>query len=201
MIAKSEILRSEALSLLPAMRAEARRPATADQIKTTISTRFALFPQPQRNDAEWAAWWADYIDALEGLPASAVEAGMAAWVRSPDAEWMCKPGKLRELAATVPNSNRWARAHRIATAACVELPPETDKAKTPERDRLDAEAVKALMADFHAQMKAKAPPPVSLTRSIPSPCAPVDETGVSEEMRALLAKQRPSPPIQDKEAA
>lgn len=192
-IGKSAILKAEALAALPMIRAEALKPATVDQIKATISQRFALFPQPQRNPAEWAAWWADYIDALDGLTAPAVEAGMAAWVKNPDAEFMCKPGKLRELALTTPNHNRWARAHKLAVAATVEPIRDHEAAPTPQRDRQTAEEVKALMADFHEQMRAKAPPPVSLTRSIPTPSAAVDDRGVSEEMRALLAKQNPTP--------
>jgi len=188
-IAGSALLKAEAAEALPALRAAARAPASEAQIKATISQRFALFPQPQRNDAEWAAWWADYIDALSGLTAAAIEAGMAAWVKSPDAEWMCKPGKLRELATTVPNSNKWARAHHIASSACVEPIKDHEREPTPIQHKQNAEEVAALMKDFHAQMKAKAPPPVSRTRMIPPPCAQVDETGVSKEMRTLLAKQ------------
>ncbi len=191
-ITKSAILKAEARDALPALRAAALTPATEDQIKATISQRFALFPQPQRNDAEWAAWWADYFDALSGLTAPAVEAGMAAWVKSPDAEWLCKPGKLRELAMTTPNNNRWARAARIAIAATIEPIRDYEKPKTPAMEKQDAETVAALMKDFHAQMKAKAPPPVSRTRSIPPPCAPVDETGISAEMRDLLDRQNPN---------
>lgn len=172
------------------MRAAALTPATQNQIKAIIGQRFALFPQPQRNDAEWAAWWADYFDALSGLSAPAVEAGMAAWVKSPDAEWLCKPGKLRELATTTPNNNRWARAHRIAVAATIEPIRDFDVEPTPERERQTAEEVALLLADFHAQMKAKAPPPVTRDRPGP-PCAAVDERGISPQMRALLDRQNP----------
>lgn len=201
-ITKSPLLKTEAAKAIPALRTAALTPATEEQIMATISQRFALFPQPQRNPAEWAAWWADYFDALSGLTAPAVEAGMAAWVKLPDSEWLCKPGKLRELATTVPNNNRWLRAHRLAVAATIEPIRDHDKPITPARERQSAEEVAALMAEFNAQMKAKAPPQVSRTRSIPPPCAPVDERGVSEEMRALLAKQNPksSLPHQDKAA-
>lgn len=189
-ISKSPILRDEARAVIPQLRAAALAPATPEQIKATISTRFALFPQPQRNDAEWSAWWADYVDALSGMSAPAIEAGMAAWVKHPDAEFMCKPGKLLELAKTAPSTNKWVRAHRIAVAATIEPIKDFEKAPTPQQERQTAEEVALLMADFHAKMKAKAPPPVSHTRSIAPPCAKVDDTGVSEEMRALLERQR-----------
>ena len=199
-IAASPLLRQEAQAAIPALRAAAMAPATVEQIKATISQRFALFPQPQRNDLEWAAWWADYIDALSGLSAPAVEAGMAAWVKSPDAEWMCKPGKLRELAMGTPNSNKWARAHRIAVAATIE-PIRDMEPDTPKAAKLDAAKVTELMADFHKQMAAKAPPPVSRTRSIPTPQAAVDERGMSPQARALLEKQGVIPPQAQDQAA
>lgn len=189
-IQASDILVKEARAIIPELRQAALAPATEDQIKATISQRFALFPQPQRNPAEWAAWWADYFDALAGLPAPSVEAGMAAWVKLPDSEFMCKPGKLLDLARTTPANNRWMRAHKIAVAACVEPVKETEAAPKPEEERLDRETVEALMKDFHAQMKAKAPPPVSHTRSIPPPCATVDDTGMSAEMRALMQRNK-----------
>lgn len=187
-IAASPLLRQEAQAAIPALKAAAMAPATVDQIKAIISQRFALFPQPQRNDLEWAAWWADYIDALAGLSAPAVEAGMAAWVRSPDAEWMCKPGKLRELAMGTPNNNRWARAHRIAVAATIEPIRDMDP-DTPKTAKIDAAQVSKLMEDFHREIAAKAPPPVTRARTAPTPQAKVDESGMSPEARALLQRQ------------
>ena len=189
-ISASPSLRAEAREAIPALRQAALAPSTEEQIKAIISQRFALFPQPSRNDQEWAAWWADYFDALAGLPAPSVEAGMAAWVKLPDSEFMCKPGKLLELARTTPANNRWMRAHKIAVAACIEPVKDTEVEPKPEQERLDRETVDAIMKDFHAQMKAKAPPQVSHTRSIPPPCAAVDETGMSADMRALMERNK-----------
>jgi len=190
-IRKSPILMDEARRAMPALKAEALRPATHDQIKAVISTRFALFPQPQRNAQEWAAWWADYFDAMDGLTPFAVEAGMAAWVRSADAEFMCKPGKLRELATTVPSDNRWAKAHyraQLATAAPrVPLDEKPERIAGPKPTR---EEIADVMASFKMTMEAK--DPLLKMRSKferPSPCARVDEAGVSPEMRELLARR------------
>lgn len=187
-ISKSPILRDEARAAIPALRAAALAPATEAQIKATISQRFALFPQPARNDGEWAAWWADYFDALSGMSAPAIEAGMAAWVKHPDAEFMCKPGKLLEMAKTAPSTNKWVRAHKIAVAATIEPVIDTEKPKTEAQHRQSAEEVAELMKDFHARMAAKAPPQ-AVRKGPPPPCAAVDGRGVSEEMRALLARQ------------
>lgn len=188
-IRKSESLTAEAKAAMPALREAALTPATQDQIKAVISTRFALFPPPQRNEREWAAWWADYFDALEGLTPFAVEAGMAAWVRSPDAEFMCKPGKLRELATTVPNENRWAKAHYRAQKA-TERPAEAEKPVRAETPKIAKEDIAAVMADFCKVMEAKDPLLKQRSKfTRPTPCARVDNTGVSDEMRALLQRR------------
>lgn len=189
-IGKSAILKEEARRVLPQLREEALKPATEQQIKAIIGQRFALFPQPQRNDMEWASWWADYFDALKDLTAPAVEAGMAAWVRSMDAEFMCKPGKLRELARETPNANRWMRAHKIAVAATIEPIRDPEEPKTSKQERQSAEEVAAIMKDFHARMKSMEPPRVQTKYTRPTPQAQVDETGMSAEMRALMERTR-----------
>lgn len=191
-IRKSPILREEAEAAIPALRQAALTPATEAQIRAIIGQRFALFPQPERTDGEWAAWWAAYFEALSDLTPFAIEAGMAAWVRSPDAEFMCKPGKLRELATTVPNENRWARAHKRATDATY-VPPAPLPPPEPEdrSNRPCAEEIRAVMDDLKQKIADKDPwakyknkPPR------PTPSARVDETGISQEMRAKLAEQR-----------
>lgn len=189
-IRQSPILQAEALQAIPALREAALTPATEDQIRQTIGARFALFPQPKRNDGEWAAWWADYYDALRGLTPYAVEAGMAAWVRSADAEFMCKPGKLRDLALSVPNENVWARAHMRATTAL--RPSVADMPEQPEAkpvDRPTRDQMKVLMAEFHQRMTGKDTFRDIRAKRRPSPQARVDETGISAEARALLARQ------------
>lgn len=186
-IRKSPILQEQAKAVLPSLVDEARKPATLDQIKSIVGQRFALFHQPHRSEAEWTAWWADYLDALSDLTPFAIEAGMAAWVRSPEAEWMCKPGKLRELAKTVPNDNRWAKAaDRVLKA----LPKPDDKpAPIPNEDRPSAEEVAEVMAKFKAVMADKDPlAKIKAKASRPTPSARVDETGVSDEMRQLLSR-------------
>lgn len=165
-------------------------PATEDQIRQIIGARFALFPQPQRNDGQWAAWWADYYDALRGLTPYAVEAGMAAWVRSPEAEFMAKPGKLRELAMTVPNENVWARAHMRATKATRQNAADTpDQASAKPVERPSQEQMKSLMDDFRQCMSAKDGVRDTRSKRRPSPQARIDDTGISAEARALLARQ------------
>jgi hypothetical protein len=174
---------------MPALRDAALEPATEAQVRAIIGQRFALFQQPERTDGEWAAWWAAYFDALSDLTPFAIEAGMAAWVKRPEAEFMCKPGKLRELATTVPNDNRWAKAHRRAQKATY-VPPPPEPVQIEDRShRPTAEEIAAEMAKFHAIMADKDPLAKIHAKRRPSPQGRVDQGGVTAEMRALLAER------------
>lgn len=182
----SAILSEQAREALPSLRAQALKSATPDQIKSIIGQRFALFPQPQRNDGEWAAWWADYLSALDGLTPYAIEAGMAAWVRNPDAEFMCKPGKLLELASTVPNQNRWARAHDRAKRA-THIEPPAVAAPAEEAPKIPREDFAAMMTDFAKKMDAKKVPQAQRRPRHPTPAGTVIEgRGMTPEMARLL---------------
>lgn len=185
-IRKSPILSAEAREAMPALRDAALAPATEAQIRAIIGQRFALFQQPERTDGEWAAWWSAYFDALSDLTPFAVEAGMAAWVKRPEAEFMCKPGKLREMATTVPHENRWAKAHHRAQRATFVEPKPVPAEPDDRSDRPSAEEVARIMAEFHAAMQAK-DPAANRPKQRPSPQGRVDDRGVTDEMRALLA--------------
>lgn len=193
-IARSEILSREAEAAIPELRKAALRHATEAEIKRVIESRFELFPQPKRTPEQWAFWWAEYIDALNDLTPYQIESGMAAWVRSPEAEFMCKPGKLRELAQAGYSNNKWVKAVRRAEHATAPRGGGSEAKQptlpTPNEERPSAEEIKALMADFHAVMKEKDPLAKIAEKRRPPPCARVDETGVSAEMRALLERQR-----------
>ena len=186
-IAASDMLRSETTMALPAIRIAALRPATHDEIKATIFSRFATYPQPQRDNGETAAFWADYYDALSDCTAAAVEAAMAAHVRDPASEFLPKPGRLAELARTTPNDGRWAKAFRRAKAATA------PKAVIREISDHDREAVKRQMTDLVADLEAKSVVKAEAMRGKarlrPTPSARVDAVGVSDEMRRLLISQ------------
>lgn len=187
-IAKSDLLRSEATMALPALRAAALRPATQAEIKSIIGSRFATYPQPKRNEGEAAAFWADYFAALDGLAPAQIEAGMGAHVKDPKAEFLPKPGRLADLARTTPSDGKWTRAHNRARAAVeasrqLEAPKARDDASRPTPEEL-----KAVMATFKAKMAALEPPQTKVKRRA-SPQARVDGAGMSPEARALLERQ------------
>lgn len=170
---------------LQILRQAALRPASYEEIKDIIGSRFVTFPQPKRTQAEAAAFWADYFTALEGMTYAQIEGGMTCNVCHPDADFLWKPGRLADAARSA-SPGRWARAYTRARTAVVKAStPELDQ---PRLDRPSAEEMKKIMDDFHAKLAAKAPPPA--TRPLrKTPSAVVDDSGISQEARALLRSQ------------
>ena len=183
-ISQSPVLTAEAERVMPALRTEALRPATQDEIRRIIGARFATFPQAKRTEGEAAMWWADYFDALESCTAAQIEAGMAAWVRDPRSEFLPKPGKLAELARTTDSAGKWTRAFYRAKRAVEAVRGQAALPK-PEGPKLDPVEVKRLADETAARLAMMAPKPREIVRRDP-PCAPVDETGVSDAMKAIL---------------
>lgn len=188
LIAAAPSLLAEAERALPALRQDALRPASPAEIMHVLSMRFAVYPQPDRTDSEWAAWWSDYTAALDDLPASAIEAGMAAYVKAPDSEFFPKPGRIRELARTVPN--RLAAAVQTAAYAlhhaqvrATDRPEEGAVATPVEGGR---EAVRTMLADFHKRLAENSPPPKP---ERPPVSGPVDERGLTQTMRDHMASR------------
>lgn len=187
-ISQSPILQRQASEAYMPIVREARRPATEEQIRDIVGSRFALFPQPERTDEEWAVWWAEYIGALEDLTPAAIEAGMKAWVRSIDAEFMPKPGKLRELAKTAPVTSKWTRALDRISRATPKL--EMKALPPPPVDRPSREEMAAQMEEFLAIMKDKDPFAKARAKAArPTPSARLMEgSAMSAEMAALLGR-------------
>jgi hypothetical protein len=179
------MLLDEAERALPGLWAQAHGGSTPAEIAKVLSARFALFPQPERTDGEWTAWWTDYNDALLDLCPDAIEAGMAEYVRQPDSEFFPKPGKLRDLSQSVPN--RLARAVQVAERAVRWARQEAaaqDTAIVPER-RQPSEAEKAsvrhMLEAFSREMAERAPQTKRPT--LPPISGPVDERGLTQAMR------------------
>lgn len=152
-----------------------------------ISRRFALFPQPERDEAEWAAWWADYVEALQDMTEAKIEAAMVAHIKSADGEFLPKPGRLRALASEIETKSAAMEAlNRVTMLRNREeqaAPPEPEK----ERYRPSQEEMRALMADFHAKMEAKAP-----QRPKPQfnpPGGKADKTGITPQLREIQERR------------
>lgn len=135
-IVANPALHAEAKELFPALKAQAA-PAGDDGIAKVIMSRFATFPQPQRSVDEWRTWWLDYYEALSGVPLDALEAGMKAWVARADAEFMPKPGKLREMASLAGSTA--IIAYTRAKLAAAQEPKTFKPEEVAERKRQVAE--------------------------------------------------------------
>lgn len=182
-IADDPQLRAEAVCNLPVLKAAAHQKAGREGVMEVIGKRFALYPQPNRSEGEWAAWWADYVDVLADLPWHALEAGMAAYVRDGKSEFMPKPGKLRDLAMTTPA--RVALAYnRAKKVAELEAPKRFEPLPNYELPKVD---VKTMAAEY--EKKASRPIQRAAT-NLPSIAGKTDEGGLTPQMRALLARQR-----------
>lgn len=144
-----------------------------------VSRRFGTLGKPNLSEAEWKNWWADYYDACADLPLAALEAGMRAWVNNPEAEFIPKPGKLRELAERAPSQTlrRYQRAKRAIQMAD-EPPPEP-------KERADPGEVRALLADFQGKSLTHAAKP-----QLPSISGKPDSGGLTPEMRELIARRQ-----------
>ena len=134
---------AEAKAVLPSLHRQVEGGGDA-VVRNVIGRRFETYPQPQRSDAQWAAWFADYYDALSDQPGAAIEAGMRQWVRTDTTGFMPKPGQLLALVkiAAEPQWQALSRANRIAKIQ----PVSFVSAETLEERRKMAEAVRAAVA-------------------------------------------------------
>jgi len=181
-LARNPVMLAEARQALPQLRAAATAPAGEDGVRRVIGRRLVTFPQARMNDAQWAAWWESYYETCADLAEEALEAGMAAWVRDPQSQWMPKPGKLRELALSTPN--RAARAYGRVTAA-LRLVEERDGRRSGSP--VDRENLSKLMADFRARMSANRPQEPEKPKSQPIH-GETDESGLTAAMREVLGR-------------
>lgn len=192
-IADAPELVDELRRSLPAMLARRDHPAGHDGVKQTIGRRFALCPQPERSEGEWAAWWADYRDALETVPLVSLEAAMRTWVQRPESQFLPKPGELRALAldsVTREGIRCQTASQALKHASEQQRHEEAFVAESPAWLHTEDEraAVKKLVDEFLVQAKARAKAPPAMRANH----GKTDEHGITAEMRELLARQRPA---------
>jgi len=178
-IASTPALIEETKALLPRLQHIATAKAGEDGVRRVLAKRFELYPQPQRSDEQWAAWFEPYYDVLADVPLASLEAGMRAYVADPCSEFMPKPGKLRELAFTAPcrSLGRYYRA-KMAVAKADEVPALSGPP-------VDSEAVRALLAEFQAKGVKDAAKP-----QLPSIAGTPDETGITPQMRESIQRRQ-----------
>lgn len=190
-IAESEVLRSQATMMMPALRQEALRPASHDDIVSIIKSREQTFGdlRTARTEVEWAAFFADYFEALDGMTASSIEAGMVAYIALPDSQWVPKPGKLAHMARTSNACGRFARAYNRARAAVEKARTLSAPAPVAQVEKPDPEVVKAQLADTLEKLTARDTlhQAAKKARRRPTPSAPLPPGSyMSAAMRAKL---------------
>lgn len=185
-IAAAGPLRRECEAAFAELEHDARDQAGEGGVRSVIGRRFALYPQPDRTEGEWAEWWASYVDTLSDVPYAALESGMLAWVADKASEFLPKPGVLRDLTlrSEYPAGRVYARAK--AAMALPSGPPET-----PPPPPADKAAVAAMMEEFRASSaKVRAAQAAKLSPTLPPVHAKVGQDGISEELLDALARQR-----------
>lgn len=191
-IATTPILLAEVEAALPALKALAAQPAGAEGVRNVVGRRLALYPPSDLSGGGIAAWWTDYITALQDVPESALEAGMQAWIKRPDSRFMPKPGELRQLSLTA--ENRAVRAYERAKSALDWSPPKTYERydvtppvlpKRPEATAAEKARIRQWARDYASQAETKK------EASLPTPPThgKVDGSGITPAMRNLMQRR------------
>lgn len=95
-VARDPALKAEVIAALPDI-VRLAAPCGPKFVIGALMPLVAVFGVGDRSQAEWAAFWRFYTDALSDMPAEAVTAGIKAYVHKPDSEFFPKPGPLRAL--------------------------------------------------------------------------------------------------------
>ena len=190
-LTKRQDLLAEAEASLPGLKRVAMAKAGEAGVKAVIGKRLVLYPQPERSDGEWDAWWADYFDVLADCSLASLEAAMRAYVALPDSEFMPKPGRLRELVFLTP-SRSWKRFNLAEQA--VQFAAREKILQMPERAPEDVEADPALAEANRLEILRLAKDYQAKTMRDPPKPRPyiggsVDERGITPQMRALRERQ------------
>lgn len=172
-IVSNPVLHAEVKAALPALVAHAA-PCGDETVVGIVGKLFAVFPQPDRSAAEWAAFWEAYTEDLADLPLEALEAAVRDYRRSGKAEFLPKPGPLRELAIKHAQPIRQA-AYRAKRAA----------ESLPRRPRVPDPRVAEMLAEIASTLK----PVENVRPPLPATHGKTGERATTPAMRAWLAKR------------
>lgn len=154
-------------------------PAGGDLVARTLAPLVLVFGLGDQ--ATSPQFWRVYSDALSDLPRISLERAVSEYQRA--GKFFPKPAEIRDLAMPHALAFRQA-AYRAKKAG---EPVEEPK---PVTERVDPEKFWAEMKAFAAVMESKDIFARTKNRQVRPLCARVDNTGISQEMRAKLAEQR-----------
>lgn len=201
-IAGNPVMLAEAKRALPAIHANATMPAGPEGVTKVVVSLFVNYPQPHREQAEWAEFWANYHAVLSDQPLTALEAAKEAILRDAKVEFLPKPARFLELAKMTPN--RAVRAYDRAKAAVDYRAPVQREKLSPEKIRemvqpiggkrlepneADKDRVRRQMAEYIAQDEARKAKAKSAAPPRPDVSGTVDATGITPALRALRERQ------------
>lgn len=154
-IAINPKLRAECERLLPILERE-RSPASPAEILMILVRNAPTYGIRAANDGEWAALFQGYVEALNGLPASAIEDAFLRWNRGEGdknpmmREFYPKPPQLVHLAQDM-RAKLFAAAHRARKA--LEYVDATIPRITPEEAKQRRADLQALAAELGSRSR------------------------------------------------
>lgn len=178
-IAGDPALKAEAERFLPALQARAQGCGDEAVIKA-LRPLVLLYGIPEAAKAD--GYWDPYLKALSGVPAKALSAAIDEYAALPDSNFFPKPGPLKALADRQAEPIRRA-AHRARMVALVKPAPGRVPPTAEQRQQIAADlaALRGRMADRQLNQPKRSDLPPSHGR--------VDETGLTAEMQALMARR------------
>jgi len=170
-------LHAEARAIAPRLmaRAASAGPATVRRVLAPLVLVYGV-----GEAAKAPQFWQAY-DVLADLPEEALRKGVDDYLAQPDSQFFPKPGPLRALCDRHAEPIRRA-AYRASRAAALEPPKPKREPTQDERAQ-----VAAMLASFKAQVAQKSPEAVKPV--LPSIAGKPDETGITPEMRRLIARR------------
>lgn len=181
-LAHTPVMLAEVQRALPSIEVLATFPAGPSGVRRVLAPALVLF-RLDMSEGEWGVWWKTYIELLEDLPETALEAGLKAHLRSPDAEFMPKPGKLRELALTTANTaaQMLERARGALRRAHI---AEEHRGPPVSREQVDR-----MLAGYRQNVAERKAMEAALRPQPPNTAGRPDETGITPELRAVMAQR------------
>lgn len=157
-------LREESERQLPMLKA-AKAPAERNDILAILVRRAPQYGITEKLAGEWATFFEDYLEALDGLPAYAIEEAFLRWNRGEGhtnlqmASFYPKSAQLYMLAQKA-KTELWMAAYRAEKALA-----HAEQAAKPKPSAEERAQVAAQMRDLAANIGGKALPTRSPTQS------------------------------------
>lgn len=174
-------LHAEAKALAPRLAARASGAGPAG-VRAALAPLVLVYGVGEA--AKQPAFW-DAYDVLAGLPHEALDAGVKDYLAAPDSQFFPKPGPLKAMCDKHAEPI-FKAAYRISRAASIEAPK---RRIVSEQERAAVHRMAAEVAERLKDAGARAWPKRASPEDLPSIAGKADETGITPQMRELMAKR------------